>query len=363
MANITPINIATDTPSSAAARTNANELAINTELETNTTATALNTAKTGITTDQANDIIANNAKPTLTSTDTLVNKTLTSPVVNTPVVNTPVLNTSISGTAFLDEDDFSSNSDNKVASQQSIKSYVDAQSGTSKPVSFEIIDLPSSGGITYSDELFNLNRQQTTFPPILDISTPIIGGISNQIDINSSTWTDANNSTGGVVILGDFVYVMLEDTATTPDTFRVYRYSKSNITATGTLMSFSGSTTLSTTNSAMLINSDGTNFYFSYNAGNSSNSYEIAKYTLSGTTFTYDSTITLSDSQSFNNGYAIDISGNIFTMNSSVIRKYNSSGVLQFTGVDNRKEDTLLNVENTLYTGETNEHRYIRINV
>jgi len=45
MASITPINTATDTPSSAATKTNANELAINTELETNTTATALNTAK------------------------------------------------------------------------------------------------------------------------------------------------------------------------------------------------------------------------------------------------------------------------------------------------------------------------------
>lgn len=48
---------------------------------------------------------------------TLTNKTLTSPVVNT----------SISGTAFLDEDDMASNSNNKVASQQSIKAYVDAK--------------------------------------------------------------------------------------------------------------------------------------------------------------------------------------------------------------------------------------------
>lgn len=51
-----------------------------------------------------------------TATQTLTNKTLTS----------PVLNTSISGTAFLDEDDMASNSATKVASQQSIKAYVDA---------------------------------------------------------------------------------------------------------------------------------------------------------------------------------------------------------------------------------------------
>lgn len=47
---------------------------------------------------------------------TLTNKTLTS----------PILNTGISGTAFLDEDNMASDSATKVASQQSIKAYVDA---------------------------------------------------------------------------------------------------------------------------------------------------------------------------------------------------------------------------------------------
>ena len=54
------------------------------------------------------------------TTDTLTNKTLTSPVINT----------AISGTAFKDEDNFSSNSATSVASQQSIKSYVDTQVAT-----------------------------------------------------------------------------------------------------------------------------------------------------------------------------------------------------------------------------------------
>ncbi|MHA2067221.1 MAG: hypothetical protein ACXABY_22865, partial [Candidatus Thorarchaeota archaeon] len=52
----------------------------------------------------------------LTATQTLSAKTLTS----------PVLNTGISGTAFLDEDDMVSDSATKLASQQSIKAYVDA---------------------------------------------------------------------------------------------------------------------------------------------------------------------------------------------------------------------------------------------
>ena len=54
---------------------------------------------------------------TLTGSQTLTNKTLTS----------PILNTGISGTAFLDEDNMASNSAIKVASQQSIKAYVDAE--------------------------------------------------------------------------------------------------------------------------------------------------------------------------------------------------------------------------------------------
>lgn len=50
-----------------------------------------------------------------TSTDTLTNKTLTS----------PVLNTQVTGTAVLDEDAMGSDSNTKLATQQSIKAYVD----------------------------------------------------------------------------------------------------------------------------------------------------------------------------------------------------------------------------------------------
>jgi len=59
-------------------------------------------------------------------TVTMTNKTLTS-----PTLTSPVLNTSLSGTAFKDEDDMSSDSATAVASQQSIKAYVDTQVGLS----------------------------------------------------------------------------------------------------------------------------------------------------------------------------------------------------------------------------------------
>jgi len=54
---------------------------------------------------------------TVNNTQTLSNKTLSS----------PVLNGSLSGTGVLDEDNFASDSDTAVATQQSIKAYVDAQ--------------------------------------------------------------------------------------------------------------------------------------------------------------------------------------------------------------------------------------------
>ncbi|MEH6347327.1 MAG: hypothetical protein V7785_19685, partial [Bermanella sp.] len=62
------------------------------------------------------------------TTDTLTNKTLTSPIISSPTITTGVLNTSVSGTAILDEDAMGSDSATQLATQQSIKAYVDSQS-------------------------------------------------------------------------------------------------------------------------------------------------------------------------------------------------------------------------------------------
>ena len=56
------------------------------------------------------------------TTDTLTNKTLTS-----PTITTGVLNGAVSGTSIKDEDDMSSDSASHLATQQSIKAYVDSQ--------------------------------------------------------------------------------------------------------------------------------------------------------------------------------------------------------------------------------------------
>lgn len=59
---------------------------------------------------------------TLTGSQTLTNKTLTS-----PTVTTATLNGAVTGTSIKDEDDMSSDSASHLATQQSIKAYVDSQ--------------------------------------------------------------------------------------------------------------------------------------------------------------------------------------------------------------------------------------------
>ena len=67
---------------------------------------------------------------TATTVDLSTAQTLTNKILTSPTLTSPVLNTSISGTAFKDEDNMASDSDTAVASQQSIKAYVDAQVAT-----------------------------------------------------------------------------------------------------------------------------------------------------------------------------------------------------------------------------------------
>ena len=84
------------------------------------------------------------------------------------------MNTAISGSAFLDEDNFASNSATKVASQQSIKAYVDAQ------ITAEDLDVTAdSGSIAIDLDSEALNIEGGT-----NITTAATG---NKVTINMPT--------------------------------------------------------------------------------------------------------------------------------------------------------------------------------
>ena len=102
---------------------------------------------------------------TLVGSQTLTNKTLTS----------PVLNTGLSGNAFLDEDNMASDSATKVASQQSIKAYVDTK------VTAEDLDITTDSGSIAID---------------LDSATLVLtGGTGIDTSATGSTVTYAIDST------------------------------------------------------------------------------------------------------------------------------------------------------------------------
>jgi hypothetical protein len=106
---------------------------------------------------------ANSTLVSLVSADTLTNKTLTS----------AVLNTGVSGSAVLDEDNMASDSATKLATQQSIKAYVDSTgSGT---MSNFILEDDDGTEVTIS------NAKEVKF---------IGSGVT-------TNWTDTDNGTDG----------------------------------------------------------------------------------------------------------------------------------------------------------------------
>ena len=149
------------------------------------------------------------------ATETLTNKTLTA-----PTVTSGVFNTAVSGSAVLDEDDMSSNSATAVATQQSIKAFVEntvtaqdldiaPDSGTGQSIDLNSETLTFSGGsnigssatsntVTFAiSDVVQLTASQTltnkTFTsPTINTMTFASGQLSSGLNIGS----------GGIVFEG-----------------------------------------------------------------------------------------------------------------------------------------------------------------
>ena len=143
------------------------------------------------------------------TTDTLTNKTLTSPTLTSPVINT-----AISGTAFKDEDTMTSDSATAVASQQSIKAYVDTQVATipTGDITAVVAGTGLSGGGTSGSVTLNADvtdSSTTTFTNKTIDADGTGNSITNIEDANikASAAIDATKIADGSVTSTEFQYI------------------------------------------------------------------------------------------------------------------------------------------------------------
>ena len=117
----------------------------------------------------------------LDATETLTNKTLTA-----PTLTSAVLNTAVSGTAILDEDNMASDSNTQLATQQSIKAFVEAQ------VTAEDLDITTDSGTIAID----LDSETLTIAGVTGIDTTGSGNtITVAIDSTVATLTGTQTLT------------------------------------------------------------------------------------------------------------------------------------------------------------------------
>ena len=163
---------------------------------------------------------ASTADVTLTlpaSTDTLVGKATTDTLTN-KTLTSPVLNTGVSGTAVLDEDDMSSNSATQLATQQSIKAYVDStgnMGGTLGSTDNAVPRANGTGGVTLQASSVLIDDSNNITGVVnLTASGELDGAtldISGNADIDGQTNLDTVDIDGAVQIDGT-VTVGVDDT-------------------------------------------------------------------------------------------------------------------------------------------------------
>ena len=203
---------------------------------------------------------------TLTGSETLTNKTLTS----------PVLNTGVSGTAVADEDNMSSNSATKLATQQSIKAYVDAQ------VTAQDLDFQGDSGGALSIDLD-----------------------SETLDIAGGTGIDTSGSSNTLTVAIDSTVATLTGTQTLTNKTLTSPVIAAITGSTITLDS-AGDVTLDAGGADIVLKDDGTEFgRFTNSSGElviKSSSSATTALTMAGANATVAGNLTVTGTTTFNGG-------------------------------------------------------------
>ena len=152
----------------------------------------------------------------LDATETLTNKTLTA-----PTLTSAVLNTAVSGSAILDEDNMASDSATQLATQQSIKAFVEAQ------VTAEDLDITTDSGTIAID----LDSETLT----------VAGGTGIDTSGSSNTITVAVDSTVAT-LTGSQTLTNKTLTAPTINTPTITNLTATNLTLTDSSIVFEGAT-------------------------------------------------------------------------------------------------------------------------
>jgi hypothetical protein len=114
---------------------------------------------------------------------------------NSTVLTTPVINTSVSGTAILDEDNMVSDSATKLATQQSIKAYVD------------------NGTVTMTNKRIN-PRIVTAASYTTDTGTALSVATCDEFDVTAQAGPLKLNNPGGTPVNGQKLIVRIKDDGT-----------------------------------------------------------------------------------------------------------------------------------------------------
>jgi len=122
---------------------------------------------------------------------------LDSPTLSTPTLTSPVINTGVSGSAVLDEDTMSSDSDSKIATQQSIKAYVDVSIAAISATGANYGAKSADYTITDSDNLRTVGV--TTSTSNRTITLPTASANAHRI----ITIKKVDNASGTVIVDGE----------------------------------------------------------------------------------------------------------------------------------------------------------------